>query len=728
MRFKPLALAAALLWPGLPAWAQDTRQVPFPSFKQTMVNPPDCLSWREVWEGGWQACAQDAQAQWLNDLRHWRTERRIRIGYDDARYRDPALAWTRSVVLQTQMMVEDRYFYDPVAGRYTVDRYLDDLATRYGGIDAVLVWPDYPNMGIDDRNQLDMIRSLPGGTAGVKAMVADFHRRGVKVLFPMMMWDQGTRDPGAPWPAAFAELMAEIGADGLNGDTQDGVPLAFSAAAEARKHPLAMQPEGIMHDEQLAWNVMSWGQYPFQFVPKVDRFKWLETRHQVHISDRWARDKTDDLQFAFFNGVGWMSWENVWGIWNGITPRDAEATRRMATLSRGIAPFLSSPDWAPYAPVLPWGVFASRWPLGTQTVWTLVNRNEYDTAGRQLPVAVEPGLRYFDLVHGVELQPTDGVLSFEIEARGFGAILATRTAPDAKQTALMAQMRRLSATPLAGLSAEWKPLPQTVVEIPPTAPRANAPEGMVEIPAGDFLFKLRSLVIEGGNSAGVDVAYPWEGGIARRFHEQPLAMKRFFIDRQPVSNAQFKAFLDASGYRPADTQNFLKDWTPGPGQALTYPTGWAGKPVTWVSLEDARAYAAWAGKRLPQEWEWQYAAQGSDGRAYPWGDTWRADAVPAPKTGRRHPPPADSGAHPAGASPFGVLDLVGNVWQWTSEFHDTHTRAAVLRGGSRYQPQGSIWYFPQAYRNDQHGKYLLMAPGKDRSAMIGFRCVVDATP
>ena len=95
------------------------------------------------------------------------------------------------------MMVQDRYFYDSVAGRYTVDRYLDDLEKRYGGIDAVLIWPTYPNMGIDDRNQHDMIRSMPGRALnGVRTMVADFHRRGVRVLFPMMMWDQGTRDPG----------------------------------------------------------------------------------------------------------------------------------------------------------------------------------------------------------------------------------------------------------------------------------------------------------------------------------------------------------------------------------------------------------------------------------------------------------------------------------------------------------------------------------------------------
>ncbi len=129
--------------------------------------------------------------------------------------------------------MEDRYLYDPVAGHYTVDRYLDDLKNRFGGIDAVLVWPTYPNIGIDDRNQIDMVQSMPGGVAGVKQMVADFHRRGVHVLFPFMMWDQGTHDPGEPWPKALAKLMEEVGADGMNGDTQDGVPLAFSLAAEA---------------------------------------------------------------------------------------------------------------------------------------------------------------------------------------------------------------------------------------------------------------------------------------------------------------------------------------------------------------------------------------------------------------------------------------------------------------------------------------------------------------
>ena len=302
-------------------------------------------------------------------------------------------------------MVQDRYFYDPVAGKYTVDRYLDDLEKRYGGIDAVLIWPTYPNMGIDNRNQHDLIRSMPGGVAGVRQMIADFHRRNVRVLFPMMMWDQGTRDPGMPWTQAIAELMKEIGADGINGDTQDGVPLAYSLAADKVGHPLVFEPEGGPSDEALAWNLMTWGQYTYPFVPMVDKYKWLETRHMVNISDRWKRDKTDNLQFAFFNGVGWESWESIWGIWNGITPRDAEATRRVATMERAVAPFLISKDWEPLSPMLRYGVYASRWPSGQQTVWTIVNRNEYAVAGPQVELPAESGMRYFDLYHGTELKP-----------------------------------------------------------------------------------------------------------------------------------------------------------------------------------------------------------------------------------------------------------------------------------------------------------------------------------
>ena len=513
-----IALAAGCLG------AQDTKYEP----KRQQIPSPECLTMREAWQGGSTPCAEGAHQAWLNDVTHWRAERRIRIGYDDARYQMPELLWTQSSFIQPQMMAQDRYFYDPVAGRYTVDRYLDDLEKRYGGIDAVLIWPTYPNMGIDDRNQHDMIRSMPGGLEGVRKMVGDFHRRGVRVLFPMMMWDQGTRDPGKPWPQAIADTMKAIDADGVNGDTQDGVPLAFSLASDHAGHTLAFEPEGGPADEGLAWNVMTWGQYEFPFVPEVDKYKWLETRHMVNISHRWARNKTDDLQFAFFNGVGWESWENIWGIWNGITPRDGEATRRMATIERGVASFLTSSGWEPYFPTHRYGVFASRWPLNGQTMWTLVNRNEYDVSGREITVPAEEAFRYFDLYHGVELTPqregNDAVLAFSIEAHGFGAVLAMRTAPDTKMQDLMARMKKMTATPLSTYSDQWKTLGQQLVAIDATKAAKGAPEGMIEIPGGDYVFKVEGIEIEGFNDIGVDVQYPWEE-MPRRFHEHRMTIR-----------------------------------------------------------------------------------------------------------------------------------------------------------------------------------------------------------
>jgi len=678
-------------------------------------------------------------AKWFTDMKRWRVEQLKRIGYDDAEYKRPELLWTQSSYIQPQMMIEDRYFYDPVAGKYTVDRYLDDLEKRYGGIDAVLVWPTYPNIGIDSRNQFDMFHDMPGGIEGIRQMIADFHRRKVRVLFPVMLWDQGTHNPDKPEPDMLAEQLAAVGADGVNGDTMIAVPRSFRVASDKAGHPLAFEPEHLTQDEALAYNNMMWA----QAVPQgpvqqqgparrylgvagpefFDKYKWLEPRHMTNISDRWQRDKNVDLQYAFFNGVGMETWENIWGIWNGMTSRDSETVRRIAKIERHFAQNLTSAQWEPHTPMLRFQVYASKWPEGNQTLWTIINRNEYDVAGEQISLPVKPGLHYFDLWHGVELKPaTTGdhlTLSFDIEANGFGAVLATASPePDLKK--FLGEMKTLNGVRLDSFSKDSTVLKQTITEVKPTKKDKAAPEGMIRIAAPQFDFDVDGIEIEGGNLAGVDVQYPWES-IASRHHRHRMQVAPFYIDKYPVTNAQFKKFMDATNYRPGDDHNFLRDWSKG-----TYPDGWADKPVTWVSLEDARVYAVWAHKRLPHEWEWQAAAQGTDGRSYPWGAEWDPSMVPAVNRSHSASGPDRVDAHPHGASPFGVEDLVGNVWQWTDEYADEHTRAAILRGGSYYKPAGSVWYFPQAYDLRQHGKYLLMSPGRDRAATIGFRCVADA--
>lgn len=692
-----------------------------------LPTPGEMPGWPMHNIGQWRIDVNEKVEAWLRDLRLWRHEHLIRMGYNDAQYCRPELIWSQRNFVHTQMMVEERYFFDPETSSYTVDRYLDDLEQRYGGIDSVLIWYVYTNIGIDDRNQTALAEDLPGGVPGLKQAVADFQRRGVKVFIPTMAWDNGTRPTGTTdWNAAV-RLAAAVGADGVNGDTYNGVPRAFLNASEAIRYPLVFQPESVpTADEGLIWNNQSWGKASTEVIPAVSKLKWLESRHLINVENRWARDRTDDFHYIFFNGLGYVSWENVWGVWNQFTPRDGETLRRIATLQRKFADLLVSPDWEPYAIALQQGVFATKFPGPEASLWTIVNRNEYNLTGDQLRVNHHEGRRYYDIWNGVEIHPRiqdeQAILAITLETRGYGAVLAVEELAQVEGlTDFLDRMRRLTRVPLQSLSSEWQDSPQQMRPIAPTAASTLPPAKMVTIPAGSFDFKVTGVEIEGYTWRGLDFQYPWEDS-ARRAHLHRIDIRSFHIDRFPVTNHEYHTFLAASDYQPNDTHNFLRHWQGG-----SPLPGWDKKPVTWISLEDARAYASWAGKRLPHEWEWQYAAQGLDGRLYPWGNNWDPKRMPVPNRGRELRPPADVDAHPGGASPFGVMDLVGNVWQWTSEFFDEHTRAAALRGGSCYQPQTSHWYFPQAYQLDQHGKYLLMAACKDRSGMLGFRCVVDAS-
>jgi formylglycine-generating enzyme required for sulfatase activity len=110
---------------------------------------------------------------------------------------------------------------------------------------------------------------------------------------------------------------------------------------------------------------------------------------------------------------------------------------------------------------------------------------------------------------------------------------------------------------------------------------------------------------------------------------------------------------------------------------------------------------------------------------YPWGNDKNQSLFPKQTTGNVFNGPEPVGRYgKASLSPFGVSDLIGNVWQYTSEFGDAHTRAILTRGGSNYRPSGSMWYYPEALELDTHEKYFLMDARYERAGTIGFRCGV----
>jgi len=274
-----------------------------------------------------------------------------------------------------------------------------------------------------------------------------------------------------------------------------------------------------------------------------------------------------------------------------------------------------------------------------------------------------------------------------------------------------AKSRKASkATPRTETAAAVQPTPAETAQPAPspsaTGPAIIAPEGMVAVPGGEFLL---------GRDNGDESERP----------AHPVTVRPFFIDLTEVTNKQYQKFVTEKGY-PAPPS-----W---PGSH--FPAGAEKLPVTDVTWQDAKAYAEWAGKRLPSEEEWEFAARGVDGRLYPWGNEWRPDLsnIAGPQGEKRQLTPV--GQYSQGASPFGVLDLSGNAWEWTESDFKAYPGGAVPPSTAGYKNLkvirgGSYASLPnQAAATYRRGwpatRTDWPSPESADYAQTGFRCAKDA--
>ncbi len=227
-----------------------------------------------------------------------------------------------------------------------------------------------------------------------------------------------------------------------------------------------------------------------------------------------------------------------------------------------------------------------------------------------------------------------------------------------------------------------------------SASSTNEPVGMIYVPGGRFMM---------GRDDGDDYERP----------AHQVTVKPFFVDLNEVTRQQYLEFVRKTG-RAAPSNWANKVFPPGTGQ----------QPVTDVTWDDANAYAKWAGKRLPTEEEWEFAARGTDGRRYPWGNDWQPGNANANDASKAL---ADVGSF-KGASPYGVMDMVGNAWEWTA------TKLVAYPGGQLSKPMtgdlrvirgGSYTESKDEATTTYRRGYP--ARGNYDYANTGFRCVRDVT-
>lgn len=229
----------------------------------------------------------------------------------------------------------------------------------------------------------------------------------------------------------------------------------------------------------------------------------------------------------------------------------------------------------------------------------------------------------------------------------------------------------------------------------------EAPPGMVLVPAGEFTMGTNQSEKIGPN-------IPRAHNDARPEHK--VLLPAFYLDKTQVTNAQYQAYCQATQYPPPP------HWRDG-----EFPPGEEEFAVTHINWHESAAYAAWAGKRLPTEAEWEKAARGTDKRLFPWGNKWDAKRVVWDRSRG-----FKVGTKPEGASPYGALDMAGNVFEWTSSWYEAYPNAPhhfeefgeqlkVIRGGGF---AGGKELALTHYRS--------IASPNARSDLIGFRCAKDA--
>ena len=476
---------------------------------------------------------------WRDQLTRWREQAVRRIGYDDSRYNDEPVD---CFVVDLAWLWDER-LYDHDAGRFTVDAYVEAAARDFGGFDGVLLWHAYPIEGIDERNQFDFyygVPELPSVVAQLQATAFECSLSSIRGSRP------SRRACGRPRGLDRRQRR-------VRRQFERRAPRRVRAALDKLRPGLTLEAESRVPLARINDHTMSWAQwFADSPVPGVLRAKWFERRHMLHHVRRWNRNHIDELQSAWLNGTGIMVWESVFGVWVGWSARDRSMLRSMRAVQCEYAAWLRSEYWTPLADHAGGSVYASRWEHDGIPLWTVVNRGD-DHDGPWLLASQPAGLHWAELTSGTQLR---------VETTDDGRVLVSGRLPAGALAAVVATPVAAPVMPPIERDGDASFPARAAVRVPGPGGRPTRATGrrrgcrrrplrLGRPPPGSGDWPVR-------RAPYVD---EWKPLPPRLHHtgrlHRSVYLSRFAIGQPEVSNAEYAAFLDATGYRPRRAERFL---------------------------------------------------------------------------------------------------------------------------------------------------------------------------
>jgi iron(II)-dependent oxidoreductase len=728
------------------------------------VLPPNArvnyIIWADIFNGEWQnGLRLMFRDRYLFDLDQ----------FDNKLFEREDLKWIRESYIIVLQMAWDREFYDRQTGKYTYSDELKKWNEQFKNIDVFGIWPTWPRLGLDQRNQWDMYRDLPGGTEQLRATARLSRQYNTRFFIAYNPWDNSTRQEDHY--NGMAKLIGETEADGVVLDTRGSSSYELQRAADSVRKGVVMYSEGMAVTKDMPGIISGRVHNAIYYSPELNLNKIIKPDFAIfRVCDVGEDRNHREMAIAFFNGYGTeLNLFRPGGRDDGYR-EDLNFLARTTFLLRQNNDAFLDINWTPFINTGTDNIFVNKWKSGNKTIFTVLNMKPEGFNGKLFKVNDTTGTHFVSLWNHESIEPVieNGESYIKVSAEGWppsftgtrkeGSLDCIAQFPEIIRARQLGDSLKIHS-PGNGIVILWKGNPsyQTpfselkfnndttvliksiignfegkivlqylennrlkdenvimlnggkpwlISKVVKTRPALTIPSEMVLVPKTAITYNL--------TTSEDFIPYP---DINVNITAEPDS---FLIDKFPVTNAQYNDFILKSGYRPADTANYLRHWSSG-----TYKQGQDNYPVVYVSYEDIKAYAIWAEKRLPTQAEWQLAAQGTDKRKWPWGEEFHGTRC---NNAFDRPTPVD--AFSKGQSPYGVMDLVGNVWQITNDMYSNGANYfLIIRGGSYYRPDSSWWYIqggPQPL--DRTQIMLMVSPGYDRCATVGFRCVKDIDP
>lgn len=735
------------------------------------------LFYAEAVKGDWHAgLNQMFQKRMLHDVEK----------FDNTLYDRKDLQWVRHSYVSHILMNWDKFYYDYTDKQFHLSDFIKRGNKLYGGDDFIAIWPTWPTLGLDQRNQFDLFNDLPGGTAKIKSLAEQSRRNGTKLFMCYNPWDESTRNENHY--VGISKLIEATSADGMVLDTKGESSSEFQDAADKVRPGVIMYSEGMAVPKDMQGIVSGRVHNALYYAPMLNLNKLIKPEFSIYrVAELFKEPIQREFATSFFNGYG----TEINIMAPGQPDRAEEQYKYLGRTTRILREntynFVSQ-GFKPLIETSADNIWVNEWALPNKTVYTVYSVRPEGYKDYLFKVIPEEGFHFVDLWHHRLLSPKKinndwwieaetnafhkkflgtnnegevtalAKLPILIDASRYGDILTVKTPVKGNEIRIWAGLPEYDKKPLVLKPGNHKIalhekfdryegdfiiqlmddgilLDENIISVgvgearrisvvQPTKKSYTLPSGMVRIPAGKFYFKTTH-----GDSF---IPYP------KQDQDSTFNMQDFYMDKYPVTNRQFQQFLQASKYQPSDTANYLKHWIKG-----KIPTGKENFPVVYISYEDAKAYAKWAGKRLPTEVEWQYAAQTPALNEWPWkqiNPVKRKEQFVTATLTVSNLEGIDSslcnlgngklyavGKYPQGANPYGLQDLVGSVWQLTNDLYMNGSyRYIIMKGGSYFKPSSSWWYVQGGPRELHYRQHLLrVSQGFERNATVGFRCVKD---